>query len=142
GFEAALNATLVEKRDFDWNLAMNATFIKNTVSGLPSPIFTGFLEGNGVSGVVVETIQNGLPMNAFYTRHFLEMDKATGQAVYQDDGNTLYYVGNPNPNTLLGLSTSLRYKKLSMVINMNGVFGQKIFNSTFLNVINVGSINA
>ena len=69
------------------------------------------------------------------------MDKTTGQAVYTDEGNTFYYVGNPNPKTLLGLSTTLTYKKLSLNANMNGAFGHVIYNNTLNNVINVGSIH-
>src|SRR5262249_21364537 len=52
-----------------------------------------------------------------------------------------YYVGNPNPKTLLGISTSVRYKKFNLTINMNGAMGQDIYNNTLNNVINVGSIN-
>jgi iron complex outermembrane receptor protein len=90
----------------------------------------------------VEVIQNGLPMNAFFTRKFLGMDKATGFAIYQDDGNSFYYMGNPNPKTLAGISSTLRYKKLAFTANMYGAFGQDIFYNTLLNVINVSGINA
>jgi iron complex outermembrane receptor protein len=69
------------------------------------------------------------------------LDKTTGQATYKDDGNIFYFAGNPNPTTLLGLSTTLAYKKLSLTINMNGAFGQKVYNNTLNNVLNVGSIN-
>ena len=109
---------------------------------MPSPIVYGWLQGSGTSGASVEVIQNGLPMNAFYTRKFLGLDKSTGFAIYEDDGNTFYYVGNPNPKTLLGISSTLRYKKFSLTANMYGAFGQDIFNNTLMNVINVGGINA
>ena len=92
----------------------------NKVDGLVAPIYTGELKGQGVSGTLVQTIQNGLPINAFYTRKYLGMDKTTGIANYEDNGNTFYYVGNPNPKTVLGLSTTVRYMKLSLTINMNG----------------------
>ena len=108
---------------------------------MPSPIDTGALQGSGTSGASVEVIQNGLPMNAFFTRKFLGMDKATGFSIYQDDGNTFYYVGNPNPKTLAGISSTLRYKKLTFTANMYGAFGQDIFYNTLMNVINVGGIN-
>jgi TonB-dependent starch-binding outer membrane protein SusC len=35
----------------------------------------------------------------------------------------------------------LRYKKFNLSVNMNGAFGQDIYNNTLNNVINVGSIN-
>ncbi|MBC7947451.1 MAG: SusC/RagA family TonB-linked outer membrane protein [Chitinophagaceae bacterium] len=141
GVEIVLNTSIISKTDFTWDFSVNATFIENKVSGLNAPIYTGGLHGQGVSGTLVQTIQNGLPINAFFTREFLEMDKATGLAVYRDGGSSFYYVGNPNPKTLLGISTSVMYKKLGLTINMNGAFGQDIYNNTLNNVINVGSIN-
>jgi TonB-dependent starch-binding outer membrane protein SusC len=141
GFETAVNASIVAKKDFAWDFGVNATFIKNEVSGLPAPINTGGLHGQGISGTTVEVIKNGLPINAFFTRQFLGFDKATGLANYTDDGDVLYYVGNPNPKMTLGISTTVRFKKLSLIANMNGAFGHDIYNNTLNSVINVGSIN-
>ncbi len=141
GLEVAVNATIVSKNDFSWDFGVNATFINNLVSDLPASINTGALDGQGITGSTVEVLRSGLPINAFVTRKYLGLDKTNGLAMYADDGDVLYYVGNPNPKTLLGISTSLNYKKLSLVVNMNGAFGHMIYNNTLNNVINVGSIN-
>jgi iron complex outermembrane receptor protein len=141
GIEAAINASIISNRDVSWDFGVNATFIKNTVSGLSAPIFTGALSGQGLTGVTVEVIQNGLPINAFITRRFLGLDKTTGQSVYEDEGNSFYELGNPNPEVLLGLNTTVRYKKVSLVVNMNGALGQDIYNNTANAVLNIGSIN-
>lgn len=141
GFEFAVNASIIKGNDFNWDLGVNATFIKNNVSGLPSSINTGALDGQGISGSTVEVIRNNLPINSFVTRKFLGFDKASGLANYADGGDVLYYAGSPNPKTLVGFSTTLQYKKLSLTANMNGAFGQLIYNNTLNNVINVGSIN-
>ena len=141
GFEFSVNAGIVDTKDFSVDFNVNATFIKNNVSGLAAPIPTGNLSGQGITGTTVQVIQNGLPINAFYTRHFEGWDKTNvGQAVYTDAGNTFFYEGNPNPKTLLGLGTTIKYKRLSLTANMNGAFGQKIYNNTLNNVINVGDI--
>jgi iron complex outermembrane receptor protein len=140
GFEFAVNASIVEQRNFGWTLGVNATFIQNNVSGLPAPISTGALHGQGITGSTVEVLQNGLPINAFFARHFEGFDKATGLGIYTDQGNTRFYAGSPNPKTLLGISTTLTFNKLSFTANMNGAFGQKIYNNTLNNVINVGDI--
>lgn len=141
GFEFSVNSSVIAQKDFSWDLGVNATFVKNTVSGLSSQINTGGLHGQGISGTTVQVIKNGLPINAFFTKRFLGFDKASGFATYEDDGYTLFYVGNPNPKMLLGITTTLRYKKLSLVANMNGAFGHDIYNNTLNSVINVGSIN-
>ncbi len=140
GFEVAVNSTIIAKKDFSWDLGANATFVKNMVSGISGQINTGTLNGQGISGTTIEVIKSGLPINAFWGKKFLGFDKASGFANYADDGYTLYYIGNPNPKMLLGISTTLRYKKLSLVANMNGAFGHMIYNNTLNSVINVGSI--
>jgi TonB-linked SusC/RagA family outer membrane protein len=141
GLEAAVNATLVTTKDFSWDFGVNATFIKNTVSNLSAPIFTGALSGQGLSGVTVQVIKNGSPINVFQTRRFLGIDKATGQSQYIDDGNAFFDVGNPNPTTLLGINTTLRYKKLALNVSMNGAMGQDIYNNTLNAVLNLAAIN-
>jgi iron complex outermembrane receptor protein len=68
------------------------------------------------------------------------MDK-DGMSIYPD-GERLSYQGNPNPTKLLGISTTLAYKKLTLTANMNGAFGHKIYNNTFNNVVNVSNLRA
>jgi TonB-linked SusC/RagA family outer membrane protein len=136
GLEVLINGTIIRNEKISWDLSVNATFLKNNVSGLPASVSTG-----SIGGAPVEIIQNGLPMDAFYTRKFLGLDKSTGGfSVYQDDGNTFYYVGDPNPKTLLGISSTFRCKKFLIIANMNGSFGQDIYNSTLMNLLNVGGI--
>ncbi|RZK47189.1 MAG: TonB-dependent receptor, partial [Pedobacter sp.] len=139
GFEFSVNANIVRSKDFSWDLGVNASFIKNEIQNLGAPIRTGGLHGQGVTGASVETIRNGLPINAFFTRAYGGLDKATGQAIYPD-GEIFSYQGNPNPRTVMGLSTTIGYKKLQLVVNMNGAFGQKIYNNTLNNVINVANL--
>jgi TonB-dependent starch-binding outer membrane protein SusC len=139
GLEASVNVSVIEKEKFSCDFGANATFLTNSVSGLSGVIQTGALSGQGSSGATVEVLKNGLPINAFYTRRFTGFDKASGLAVYPD-GDIPSYVGDPNPKTLLGLNTTLRYQKLSLIINMYGNFGQKIYIETLNNVVNVGDI--
>ncbi|MET0635601.1 MAG: SusC/RagA family TonB-linked outer membrane protein [Chitinophagaceae bacterium] len=139
GFEVSVNANIVNNTDFSWDFGVFATFLDNKVSEFDVPVFTGGLHGQGVSGTFVQIITNGQPINAFYTREFQGIDAQTGQAIYRDNGSS-FYVGNPNARTLLGLSTTLGYKKMALTINMNGAFGQDVYNNTLNNVISVGSI--
>jgi len=136
-----VNAAIVSKPDLGWDFGVNATFMTNEVSDLSSQINTGGLHGQGITGTTVQVIKSGLPLNAFFTKRFEGFDKATGFAIYTDEGYTLFYVGNPNPKTLLGISTNLRYQKFNLTVNMNGAFGHDLYNNTLNSVINVGSIN-
>jgi TonB-dependent starch-binding outer membrane protein SusC len=134
GLEAMINGSIIQGKHFGFDLSMNATFLKNNVTGLPAPVFTGFVTGP------IQIIQNGYPMNTFFTRKFLGFDK-DGFSIHADDGATFYPVGNPNPKTLLGISPSMHYNKLSLTANLYGAFGQDIYFTPLMFALNIGAIN-
>jgi TonB-linked SusC/RagA family outer membrane protein len=143
GVEATINANIIEKDDISFSLGGNATFIKNSVKGITGLIKTGALSGQGMSDVTVEVIQSGLPLFAMVTRQYNGLD-AQGFSTYTDDGYTYYYVGNPNPNVILGFNANFRYKKVSFTANFNGSLGQDIYNNTANSVLalsNLGTRN-
>jgi iron complex outermembrane receptor protein len=134
GFEVLISGNIIKQKNFSWDLSVNAGFLRNNVSGLKVPLYTGDV------GSPVEIIQNGHPMNTFYTRKYLGIDPSTGQSIYEDKGNTFYYIGDPNPKTLLGISSTLGYKKFSLTANIHGAFGQQIFNADLFNFLQVYGI--
>ncbi len=141
GVEFTVNANVIKKKDFYWDLGVNATFVKNNVTGLPAPILTGELNGQGMSGTFVQLIANDHPLNVFYTRAYSGID-ASGQAILENGGNSFSYQGDPNPRTLLGINTTLGYKKLTLSANMNGAMGYKIYNNTANSVLPIGNLGS
>jgi TonB-linked SusC/RagA family outer membrane protein len=139
GVELSLNANVIQKEDISWSIGGNATFIKNEVQDIVGVIKTGSLSGQGLSGVTLEVIQNGLPLFAMVTREFTGLDPS-GFSTYTDEGFSYYYVGNPNPNVILGLSTSFSYKKFSVTANFNGSLGQDIYNNTANSVLPIANL--
>ncbi|KQS32535.1 SusC/RagA family TonB-linked outer membrane protein [Pedobacter sp. Leaf194] len=139
GLELTINGNIVETDNISWSLGGNATFIKNKVQNISGIIKTGSLNGQGLSGVTTEVIQNDLPLFAMVTREYKGLD-ANGFSIYTDDGFTNYYVGNPNPKVIMGLSTNFRYKKLSFTANFNGAFGQSIYNNTANSVLAISNL--
>ena len=135
GFEVLVNTEIVNNKNFGIDISFNATFLKNNVSGLPSTIYTGFVSGP------VQVIENGYPMHTFFTRKFIEIDKNTGFSNYVDSGATFYHLGSPNPKILIGFAPIIHYKKLSLTANMYGAFGQDIYYTPLMFVLNVGGIN-
>ena len=93
-----------------------------------------------MSGTLSQLITNGQPINTFYTRDFRGIDKATGQSIYVNDGNVFYFLGNPNPTTILGISTTVSYKNLSLTANLNGAFGHVLYNNTANSVLPIGNL--
>lgn len=141
GVELLLGVTAVDNTLVGLSFNANATFVKNRVSGLPNTLIiqTGTLSGQGLSGVTIETIQNGQPLNGYYLPTYNGINASTG--LYNEFGPA-GYAGNPNPTTLAGLSMNARLAKLSLVANFNGVFGNMIYNNTFNSVLNVSQIRA
>lgn len=139
GVEVGLNAVLIENDRLTWTLGGNATFLDNAVKNVENIIRTGSLSGPGLSDVTIEVIQEGLPLYAMVTRRFEGLDEE-GFSQYTDDGFTLYYVGDPNPNVILGLSTTLDYRNFSFTANFNGSSGQDIYNNTATGVLPISNL--
>ncbi|HUQ67406.1 MAG TPA: SusC/RagA family TonB-linked outer membrane protein [Flavitalea sp.] len=140
GVELMLGTGIMNNENLQWNFNLNATFLHNTVEGLSGFYETGDLRGQGFSDVRAQRLIAGQPLNVWYLRRFEGIDKSTGQSVYTDEGNTLFYSGSPNPKMLLGLSTDFTYKKFTAIINMNGTFGHYLFNNTAASVLGIGNL--
>jgi TonB-dependent starch-binding outer membrane protein SusC len=141
GFEAAVNVAIIRSQNMNWNVGVNAAFLKNNATGFGNSVYeTGALDGQGISGTRSQRLANNQPLNVFYLREFMGIDKATGQSVYKDGGNTLYYVGNPNPKTVYGFTTDFNWHKFSAVVNMNGASGHVIYNNTANTVLPIGNL--
>lgn len=141
GLELTIGAAIVRKKDLSWNVNVNTTFLKNEFNNYSGPpILTGAISGQGLTGAFAQRIDNGQPLNAFYTREFLGLNAQTGQGEYADN-EAPKYVGNPNPTQLLGFSTDVTYKKFTAVLNMNGAFGHKIYNNTLNAVLPIGNLS-
>ncbi len=144
GVELSINANIIKQKNLTWDLGVNATWLKNMLEGLSGTYNTGGLSGQGSSGAFVQKLASGYPLNVFYLREYLGIDKTTGQANYTNDGDESFYGEDPNPNMLLGINTEVNYKKWSFNMNLNGAFGHHIFNETAMNVIpitNLGTRN-
>lgn len=140
GVEIALTGTIVKNNDWTWDLSANATFLKNSVSGLVGYYETGALRGQGFSGVLGQRMTNGQPLNVWYLAQYEGIDPQTGMSMYRgldgsistanDPAINKFYANSPNPTTLLGISTNVAYKRLSLAVNMNGALGHYLFNNT------------
>lgn len=140
GVEIALTGGLIRSKDINWNFGGNVSFLQNTVEGLLGFYETGALRGQGFTNVFGQRLISGQPLNVWYLRQFEGLDKGTGQSIYTDEGNTLFYSGSPNPKMLVGLSTDFTYKNFMATINMNGTFGHYLFNNTAASVLGIGNL--
>lgn len=142
GVELALRGEIVRGKDVLWNLGVNAAFMKNELQNYEGPdVLTGAISGQGVSGATVQRFANGYPLNVFYIRKWNGLNK-DGISEYEGGDTKMYYSGDPNPRTLLGITTDLSIKKWYFGVNFNGAFGHKIYNNTANTVLTVNNLSS
>jgi iron complex outermembrane receptor protein len=122
------------------NVGVNAAFLSNEFQNFSgADIIVGQLFGQGTSNATSQVMRNGHALNTFYTREYLGLDDS-GNSMYTDDGNTLYILGDPNADLVLGASVNLDVQKFSAGLNFNGAFGHQIYNNTAMSVIPIGNL--
>jgi iron complex outermembrane receptor protein len=142
GFEVVLRGDVIATKDFTWDLGVNATFLTNELKNYDGPpVLTGSISGQGVSNAYAQRLVNNMPLNSFYVRQFEGFDD-NGQGVYKDNGNSMYFLGQPNPKTMMGIITSVNYKSWTLGVNMHGAFGFDIYNNTANTVLPIGNLGS
>ncbi|WP_293913005.1 MULTISPECIES: SusC/RagA family TonB-linked outer membrane protein [unclassified Sphingobacterium] len=152
GVEISLTGTIIKSKDWIWDLTGNATFLKNSVSGLVGYYETGALRGQGFSGVLGQRMVNGQPLNVWYLADYQGIDPQTGMSMYRgldgsissanDPAINKFYSNSPNPTTLLGISTNVSYKKISLAANLNGAMGHYLFNNTAATTLGLSNLSS
>jgi iron complex outermembrane receptor protein len=143
GVEITLTGNIIAHKDFSWDLTANFATNTNLITQFYAPgtktplaIYTGQINGQGVSGTLGQIITNNQPVDEFYLKTFGGFDQKGNQIVSANPT----FAGNPNPGQLFGISTTLRYKKLTLVINGGGASGFLIYNNTATSVSNIAGI--
>lgn len=143
GVEVSISAGIVAHKDFSWDLSFNMAYNHGNLKEFFAPgtknpltIQTGQISGQGVSGTLGQVITNNQQIDEFNLKPFGGFDQKGNQII----GANPTYAGNPNPTTLYGGSTTLRYKKLSLTINGGGSGGYLIYNNTATSVTNISGI--
>lgn len=137
GVEFSVGAAIVAEKQFGWDAGFNIAYNKNLLKNFNQAfIKTGRVDGNGVSDAFAQVITNNYPVNEYYLKEFKGFDQKGQQII----GDNPIYAGDPNPHTIAGFNSTLRYGKLSFTFNASGVFGYLIYNNTFNTVTNISQI--
>ena len=137
GFEFQVDAFIIDRKDFKWNVSSNISFNRNKVVELSG--------GKDISGTwysltwmgdYVNLIREGQPFGIFY---------GYKEAGYNDSGKILYwnkagekvmksglteddrtYIGNPNPDFTYSINSTMSYKNFSFSFYLQGVQGNEV----------------
>lgn len=138
GIEVTMNTLLVEKEGFNWDLGFNVSFLTNELQDYTGPnILYGQLFGQGSTGAISQRLESGQPLNSFYLQQFTGLDD-NGISTYAEGGAV--FVGDPNPDVLLGVSSSVSYDDFTLTLNFNGAMGHQIFNNTKMSVLPINNL--
>jgi TonB-linked SusC/RagA family outer membrane protein len=128
GVEIGLSIVPISKVDFTWEISGNLTYNQNEITKLTlvdDPSYPGYTTGDIAGGVgnTVQINQVGYPANTFYLfSQVYNQDGMPIEGLYVDktgeggnvSGNDLnkYYLQNPAPDYLIGISSRLNYKNI------------------------------
>lgn len=139
GFEIAVDGRIIDKA-FKWELGTNISFNRNKVVKLYNG--ADILGGNvGVSLINdnANLLRVGQPMSVFYGYQKNGYNEL-GKEIYRDlnqDGliNQLdkTIIGNPNPDFIYGLNSTMSFKGLELTIFLQGVQGNDLLNVSSIN---------
>lgn len=144
GIELSIESTLINRKDFSWDLGFNFAKNKNTLKSLSNDefnldvVYTGEWSLNGLQETP-QILKPGYSIGTFYGAKYIGKD-ADGVFQYEDvsgDGKFVYaddrtVIGNAQPDFTMNLTNSFNYKNLSLSFMLRGVFGNDIANSTRL----------
>lgn len=140
GIEVSLNATPIQTKDWEWNLSYNFTWqnmkVKN-LSLIKGGSQTNVKVGPSIDAYQFQVLSEGYEPYMFYVYHQL-YDSKTGKPIegaYADLNNDgeindadLYRYNSPAPKYIMGLSTSLRYKQLTLGMSFRANIDNYVYN--------------
>lgn len=164
GVEVVVNANVVQQRDFTWTTGINFSYNKNKIEKLgnaefPAPqpfVRVGYIGGQGLSNEFSMILKEGLPLGSFYVYNYLGHDQFGNQYFRPGDGrkdgkildNELvsgddqFLSGNGLPKYFFGWNNTINYKKWDLNFFFRGQGGNKILNSTAMNLDRLGEVQA
>ncbi len=145
GIEFSINATPIQTKDWQWDLSYNITWQKMKVKNLslvPGTEATNVAVGPSIDSYQFQVMTEGYEPYMFYVYHQL-YDAQTGKPIegayadLNDDGqinsSDLYRYHSPAPDYIMGLSTSLRYKQLTLGMSFRANIGNYVYNGMAMN---------
>jgi TonB-linked SusC/RagA family outer membrane protein len=132
GFEVELGGAVIQNNMFGWDI--NVVFSRNInkVLSLSSSLYKGAdIQLSPVQGLVsggnTQLITPRQPLGTFYGPLYTGLN-AQGLETYAPGGNRI--LGNAQPNFTYGISNTFSYKNLTLVANLRGMSGNKVYNLT------------
>ncbi|KAF2515994.1 SusC/RagA family TonB-linked outer membrane protein [Flavobacterium foetidum] len=147
GLEFSLQSDIIKKSDFNWNVAVNATYLDQKIESLGQTVegFQGYEVGDNIQGgngnkVLINTV--GFAPNSFFVYEQLyDANKKPIAGAYVDrngdgkiDASDRYRYKKPTADYTFGLFSTLNYKKFDFTMNWRASLGNYIFDNVNSNL--------
>lgn len=144
GVELALTANIIDTKDWTWTATANATWQDSKISNLtlvPGAESPDTGVGPWIDAYQMQVFSTGYAPYAFYLyKQIYDADGKPIEGLYADldgDGvtttNDRYHYHSPHPDWILGFSTSLRWRKLTLSTSLRANIGNYVFNGMAMN---------
>ena len=144
GVEFSINVQAVKTKDWEWNVAFNATYNENKITKLTindNPNYINQIAGiGGLGGIQANAV--GSARGSFYVYKQI-YDQNTGKPIenlFVDKNNDgtlnssdLYIFKSPDPKMFYGFSTNVIYQKWSAGFTMRAYVGNYLYNQMATN---------
>jgi len=143
GLEMTVNAIPIQTKDWEWNISANATYQSTVITNLrlnelaESPN----TPAGAIESHYVQVLSEGYAPYSYYV--YKQVYDANGmpiEGLYADlsgdgkvDSKDLYHYHSPAPDWILGFTTSLRWKKLSLSTSLRANIGNYLYNGMAMN---------
>lgn len=137
GLEIALTAHIIDTRDFGWDATFNATWLDNKITNLSlngssdvSDTYVGYAESTPVM-----VYKPGYTPHTFWLyKQIYAADGTPVEGLYADlngdgtvDSNDKYYCHSSHPDWMFGLTTSFRWRKLTLSTSLRAQVGNYLY---------------
>lgn len=157
GVEVELNGTVIQTKDFQWDLNLNLTHYKNKVTSLPDERKAMVVDGVGGFSSGNYMYGEGIPLYTFYMPKYAGVNENGDALYYQDvtakDGTvtqttttkysdaTMHLCGTALPDVYGGFGTSLAYKGFDLSVAFSYQIGGQVYDGDYANMMTSPTAN-
>ncbi|GGH25188.1 SusC/RagA family TonB-linked outer membrane protein [Dyadobacter endophyticus] len=145
GIELQLNASVLRKGDFTYDLGFTGAYNNNKFVSFSNALFKGqkYVDVVGMpapgSPGTLQRLQEDTRIGSFYALKSAGVNEQGALLVYNKKGEVIpgnqatnddkQFVGNGLPKFTMGISNNFKYKRWDLSVFLRGSFGYKLFNT-------------
>lgn len=150
GVEFDINVNIIKTKDFNWNIAFNATHLKNIIVKLPDDkkeIISGtkkMMEGRSIYDYWLRQYKgvdpkDGMPLYTFDPKNTYDAKTeriVNGDTLTVSQSKALYgYNGSSIPKLYGGFNTTMSYKNFDLFASFGYQIGGKVYDGTYASLM-------